>query len=423
MLSWQDNESFTKCRSKNILSSPRELQTSKSNSDELTMQVNCQRAWVEIDLDALAHNVKALKNYLAPTTKLMAVVKADAYGHGAVEVAQTVLANGAERLAIATLAEGVELRQAGINAPILLLGAVNAVEDIKAIAAWQLEPTLCNLEQAKVYNDTVKQISTSLPVHLKLDTGMSRLGTSWQSAAAFFREVNNQPNLKISSVYSHFATADNEDRRIMTLQHQRFCEAIDNLKAAGFTPPEIHLANSAATLGDLTTHYDQVRVGLALYGLYPAAHLQQTINLKPVLQVKAKITQVKTVPPGEGVSYGRKYITDRPTKIAVVGIGYADGVTRSLSNRLQAIVAGELVEQIGAITMDQLMLNVDNLPNVRAGNTVTLIGRQDNLQLTADDWASVLDTISWEVLCGFKHRLPRIYSREDFKSKTLRIKC
>ncbi|MGL4883511.1 MAG: alanine racemase [Waterburya sp.] len=384
------------------------IDSASESQAALSLLVNRQRAWVEIDLTALAHNVRTLKNFLAPTTKLMAVVKADAYGHGAVTVASTALANGADCLAIATLAEGVELRQAGINAPILILGAINAPEDIKAVAAWQLEPTICNSEQALVFASTLATIGGSLSVHLKLDTGMSRLGTNWQQAVEFVELLATLPNLKIASIYSHFATADESDRTLMNLQHRRFRQAIKQLEARGFTPPKIHLANSAATLSDRSCHYDLVRVGLALYGLYPAPHLQSTLELQPVLQVKAKIAQIKTIPAGEGVSYGRKFITQKATKVAVVGIGYADGIPRNLSNHLQAIVAGKLVSQIGTITMDQLMLNVDNVPNLQAGDIVTLIGQQNNLQITADDWANVLNTISWEILCGFKHRLPRI---------------
>jgi alanine racemase len=381
----------------------------KLPQNSLSWLVNRQRAWVEVNLDALAHNVLTLKSWLNPETKLMAVVKADAYGHGAVNVAQTALAHGADSLAIATLAEGVELRNSGITAPILILGAINAVEDIQAVVAWNLEATICNPEQAVVFQHTLARLGKSLAVHLKLDTGMSRLGTNWQSAVAFVALVKSLPNLKIASIYSHFSTADEGDRTIMNLQHQRFQTAIAQLKAVGLNPPQIHLANSAATLGDRSTHYDMVRVGLALYGLYPATHLSQVLKLKPVLQVKAKITQVKTIPPGEGVSYGRKFITQAETKIAVVGIGYADGVPRNLSNRLQAIVAGQLASQIGSITMDQLMLRVDHLPDVQPGDIVTLIGQQNQFKITADDWADKLDTISWEILCGFKHRLPRIF--------------
>lgn len=390
---------------------PQQQQTNlESNLDVLSVLVNRQRAWVEIDLNALAGNVSAIKSFLAPQTRLMAVVKADAYGHGAVTVARTALAHGADCLAIATLAEGVELRQAGINAPILILGAINAVEDIKAVAVWSLEPTICNIDQALVFNRTLATVGKSLKVHLKLDTGMSRLGTNWQQAVSFAQSVNTLSQLKIASIYSHFSTADELDPSIMNLQHQRFNYALTQLKNVGIVPPQIHLANSAATLSDRSCHYDLVRVGLAIYGLYPATHLQQTIPLKPVLQVKAKITQVKTIPPGEGVSYGRKFVTHQETKVAVVGIGYADGIPRNLSNQLKAIVRGQLVSQIGSITMDQLMLDITNMNDIEPGEIVTLIGQQNNLKITAEDWADKLNTISWEILCGFKHRLPRIFN-------------
>lgn len=377
----------------------------------LSFLVNRQRAWVEIDLTALAHNVRTLKTFIAPRTELMAVVKADAYGHGAIAVAKTALANGADCLAIATLAEGVELRQAEINAPVIILGAINAIEDIKAVAAWELEPTICNIEQALAFDTALAEVGKILCVHLKLDTGMSRLGTNWQDAVPFVRLVHSLPHLKIKSIYSHFATADERDRTIMNLQQRRFQDAIAKVKAlTGFVPPQVHLANSAATLSDCAYHYDLVRVGLALYGLYPAEHLNQAIDLKPVLQLKAKVTQVKTIPAGEGVSYGHKFIAEKDTKVAVVGIGYADGVPRNLSNRLQAIACGKLVSQIGSITMDQLMLEVDAIPNLQPGEVVTLIGEQNNLKITADEWANKLNTISWEILCGFKHRLPRIFN-------------
>ena len=387
-----------------------ETDRTRANREELSFLVNRQRAWVEIDLAALAHNVRTLKAFVAPQTKLMAVVKADAYGHGAKAVAQTALNNGADCLAIATLAEGVELRQAGIAAPILILGAINSAEDIKAVAAWELEPTICNLEQGLAFNHTLATVGKSLPVHLKLDTGMSRLGTNWQEAVSFVKLVDNLAHLKIESIYSHFATADESDRTMMNLQHQRFQDAIGQITALNWKVPQLHLANSAAALSDRAYHYDMVRVGLALYGLYPAPHLQQTIDLKPALQVKAKVTQVKTIPAGEGVSYGHKFVAKKATRVAVVGIGYADGVPRNLSNRLQTIVGGKLVSQIGSITMDQLMLDVNCVPHLETGEVVTLIGRQNNLRITAEDWANKLDTISWEILCGFKHRLPRIFS-------------
>ncbi|GAB4228203.1 MAG: alanine racemase [Stanieria sp.] len=375
---------------------------------EQLSSINRQRAWVEINLKALAHNVGQIKQILAPATELMAVVKADAYGHGAVTVAQTALNHGASALAIATLAEGIELRQAGIDAPILILGAINTAEEIEAVAAWQLEPTICNPQQALIFAETLARSQGNLAVHLKLDTGMSRLGTNWQSATEFVRLVQQLPYLSIASIYSHLATADELDPTVMKLQQQRFQEAITQLELHHLTPPCLHLANSAATLCDRSLHYDLVRVGLALYGLYPATHLQSTVDLKPVLQLKAKITQVKQITAGTGVSYGHHFVADKDLTIAVVGIGYADGVPRHLSNRLKAIVRGQLVRQIGTITMDQLMLDISDLPNLQPGEIVTLIGKDGDFVISADDWANTLDTISWEILCGFKHRLPRV---------------
>ena len=363
-----------------------------------------QRAWVEIDLSAIKHNIRQLKSLLAPQTALMAVVKADAYGHGALTVAKTVIEAGAEWLGVATVPEGIELRSRGIEAPILILGATYTVEQIEAVAYWHLQPTLCSMEVAKLYSQTLKG---DLPVHIKLDTGMSRLGPCWQQAVEFVQLVNKLPHLQIVSIYSHLATAESIDRTVMNQQQQRFDLATSQL--ADFIPlPCLHLANSAATLTERSLHYDLVRVGLAVYGLYPAAHLQSAVNLQPVLQVKARVTQVKTVPPHTGVSYGYKFISDRTTLIAVVAIGYADGVPRNLSNQMMVIVRGQKIPQIGAITMDQLMLDVSAIPDLQPGEIVTILGSDGSEQISADDWAKQLNTISWEILCAFKHRLPRV---------------
>lgn len=388
---------------------PQTSSTEIINSSQYTLDnINRQRAWIEIDLNSLAHNVKEIKALLAPQTSLMAVVKADAYGHGAEIVAKTVLKHGADWLAVATITEGIELRQANIDCEILILGAINSPEEIIEIAQWRLQPTICNSQQALLFSNTLSQLKTTLPVHLKLDTGMSRLGTNWQNSTEFVKLVKQLPNLEVTSIYSHLATADDRDSTIVKLQQQRFDRAIANLKAEGIVPPCLHLANSAGFLSDRSLHYDLARVGLALYGLYPAPHLQEKIELRSVLQVKARITQVKTIPPGTGVSYGHQYISDRNIKIAVVSIGYADGVVRNLSNKLQVIIRGQLVPQIGTITMDQLMLDVSEIADLQPGEIVTLLGKDGDKTITADHWATSLNTISWEILCGFKDRLPRI---------------
>ncbi|WP_421657544.1 alanine racemase [Leptothermofonsia sp. ETS-13] len=377
-----------------------------------------ERAWVEVNLAAIAHNVRQICSLLADQAALMAVIKADAYGHGATTVAQAVLGAGATWLGVATIPEGIELREAGIDAPILVLGANHTPEQIRAIAHWGLQPTLCTPRQALIFSETLANLNDcpSLPVHLKLDTGMSRLGSAWQQAAEFAHLVHRLPNLEIASVYSHLATADDPDPTIMNRQHQRFESAIAQIRAVGINPPRLHLANSAATLADANLHYDLVRVGLAIYGLYPADHLRSVIDLKPALQVKARVTQVKTISPGTGVSYGHQFIADRELRMAVVGIGYADGVPRNLSNRMNVLVRGQQVPQIGTVTMDQIMLDVSTVPDVQEGEVVTLLGRDGDRSISADDWAKTLGTISWEILCGFKHRLPRIAVNQPLSS-------
>lgn len=375
---------------------------------ELT-SMRCCRAWVEVDLAALRHNVQQLVAHLQGRAELMAVVKADAYGHGAVTVAQTALGAGASWLGVATVPEGMELRQAGIKAPILVMGAVSSGEEVQAIAQWQLQPTVVSPKQALVISEALSPFANDpLPVHLNLDTGMARLGFDWQRAAEFVEFVRRLPHLKIASLYSHLATADSPDDSILNLQHQRFEAAIAQIQNIGHSLLRIHFANSAATLGYPHLHYDMVRCGLALYGLYPAPHLQETLELQPVMQVKARITHLKNVPAGTGVSYGHTFVADRPLRLAIVGIGYADGVPRALSNQMTVLIEGKAVRQIGNITMDQLMIDATDIPHLQEGDVVTVLGQSAGATITADDWAELTGTISWEILCGFKHRLPRI---------------
>lgn len=380
-----------------------------------TYEGECEhRAWVEVDRWAIANNVKQIRHLLSPETRLMAVIKADAYGHGAVSVAKIVSEIGVDDFAVATIPEGIELRRLGIQQPILVLGAVHTSDEIKAIAHWGLQPTLCTPTQALLFSETLQSIKRSLPVQLNIDTGMSRLGTWWEQALEFVQLVRGLPNLEISGIYSHFATADIRDRTIMDQQHWRFQQVLAQIQehttlfSIPTVKPCLHLANSAATLTDPALHYDMVRVGLSLYGLYPAPHLRSVVNLQPAMSIRARITQIKTIEAGCGVSYGYKFIAKQKTPIAVVGIGYADGVPRHLSNQMKVLIRGQFVPQIGAITMDQLMLDVTAIPDLQVGEVVTLLGSDRHHSISADDWAEQLGTISWEILCGFKHRLPRI---------------
>ncbi len=365
-----------------------------------------ERAWVEIDLSAIAHNVRQLKARLQPQTDLMCVVKADAYGHGAVAVAKAVIEAGATWLGVATIPEGIELRKAGLTAPILILGATNTPDQVESLLRWHLQPSLCTPKQALIFSETVGE-RRHLPVHLMFDTGMSRLGTRWDLAQEFVQLVRGLANLTIAGVYSHCATADDPDPTVMQLQHQRFEQVLDecDLRRPNY---KIHFANSAAAIVDPRLHYGMVRSGLATYGLYPAPHLHNQLQLRPALQVKARITQIKQLPAGTGVSYGHRFVADRDMVLGVIGIGYADGIPRNLSDRMTVSINGQAVQQIGAITMDQIMLDVTDLPSLQEGDVVTLLGQDGAQMITADDWAAKLGTISWEILCGFKNRLPRV---------------
>ena len=388
------------------------------------------RAWLEINPLALIHNIQQLRSLLSPTTELMAVVKANAYGHGAILVAQTALKYGVTSLAVATIAEGQELREAGIKAPILLLGAVNTPEEIRAIAQYHLEPNLSTLQQAKLFSATLtnsgkskeewalptllkSNSGKSLPVHINIDTGMSRLGMPWQEVGELIQLVQSLPGLELASIYSHLATAEDTDSRVRQQQQQRFQKIIDICQTMGLPPHvKFHLANSAGTLVDAGLHYDRVRVGLSLYGLYPSPHLQSLLSLQPVMAVKARVALVKPLAAGTGVSYGYKFFAPQDILIAVVGIGYADGVPRLLSNKMQVLIRGRLVPQIGSITMDQLMLDVSAIPDLQPGEIVTLIGQDGDRIITADDWAEAINTISWEILCSFNSRLPHLISEQ-----------
>jgi alanine racemase len=365
------------------------------------------RAWVEIDLSAIKHNVQQLKRLLLPGIEVMAIVKADAYGHGAVGVSQAALQAGASWLGVATIPEGIQLRKAGITAPIAILGATNSTDEIRAIAEHRLQATLCTPKQALVFHEVLQNLDARVSVHLKIDTGMSRLGTDWRSATEFVQLVSSLPQLEIESVYSHLATADEVDRTIVKEQQERFIKVVEALRAEGLYPRRLHLANTAGMLTDPDLHYDIVRPGLGIYGLYPAPHLRDEISLHPAMQVKARITQIKEISAGTGISYGYSFIAPTDMKVATVAIGYADGVPRGLSNRINVVVHEQVVAQVGTITMDQCLIDVTHVPTVSVGDAVTILGKAE--RTTADDWADILGTISWEILCGFKHRLPRLY--------------
>ncbi len=362
---------------------------------------------MEVDLSAIANNVKAIKKLIGPKVSLLAVVKANAYGHGAVEVARIALRHGAIMLGVATLEEGIELRKAGIDAPILLLGPTPG--ELNKLLLYRLEPTLYDQETALRLSDYLKKRKRTLKVHLKLDTGMGRLGVSAKEALAFVLEVTKLPYLEIISLYSHLATAEEEVEGFAEEQHRRYKSFLKQLGDLKNKIPYTHIANSAATLGKPVMHENLVRVGLALYGLYSHPHLEKKVDLKPALSVKSRISFIKTVPAGTSISYGRNFIAKKETRVATLSIGYADGLPRSFSNNFPVLVRGEWAPIVGNITMDQCMADISGIKDAKIGDEVVLLGMQGSRQITAEDWAKKLNTINYEVVCSFKARLPRVF--------------
>ena len=337
----------------------------------------------------------------------MAVVKADGYGHGAETVARAALQGGASSLGVATLQEGLELRRAGLEAPVLLLSNLNEPDDLRTCLHWRLMPTLSSLRDAQLCNAVAADSGRRFDVQLKIDTGMARLGCSLSDRHQTVTGMQRLKHLNLAGIYSHLACADEPDDALTSLQQDRFVSMLSAVPQAGDSITR-HLANSAGTLLNRELHHDLVRVGLALYGHAPASHLSNVIPLQPALAVRARVSLIREVPAGTGVSYGHRFITQRPTRLAVVGIGYADGVLRALSSQIHAIHRNRLLPQVGAITMDQLLLDATDAPELQEGDIVTLLGRDGDLELSPQRWSDHCGSIPWEILCGFKRRLPRV---------------
>ena len=366
-----------------------------------------QRAWVEVSPAAIRANTRALCQHLGARTQLMAVVKADGYGHGAETVARAALQGGATSLGVATLQEGLELRRSGLEAPVLLLSNLNEPDDLRTCLHWRLMPTLSSLRDAQLCNALAADSGRCFDVQLKIDTGMARLGCSLSEGHQIAAELENLEHLNLEGIYSHLACADEPNDALTSLQQERFVSMLSALPQAGDGITR-HLANSAGTLLNRELHHDLVRVGLALYGHTPASHLNNVIPLQPALAVRARVSLIRDVPAGTGVSYGHRFITQRPTRLAVVGIGYADGVLRSLSGHIHALHRNRQLPQVGAITMDQLLLDATDAAGLEPGDIVTLLGQDGDLELSPQSWSNHCGSIPWEILCGFKRRLPRV---------------
>jgi alanine racemase len=367
-------------------------------------------AWVEINLGAVAANMREIRRVTDPAAGILAVVKANAYGHGAVEVSKVALASGASWLGVARVSEGVELREAGIDAPVLVLGYLTPEQYSEAVY-YQLTQAVYTLDMGIALGEVAARLGTKAKVHLKVDTGMGRLG--WHDSPHLVQdilELARQPNLELEGIFTHFAAADEKDKSYTLQQLHRFTELIEKLRQNGLEFPLRHAANSAAIMELPATHLDLVRAGIILYGLYPSHEVDRgKIALTPVMSLKARVSYVKEVPAGFKVSYGCTYETSRDTVIATVSIGYADGYARLLSSRGEVLLNGRRAPVVGRVCMDQIMVDVGNIPGVRIGDEAVLIGRQREQEISADEVAETLGTINYEVTCMVNHRVPRVF--------------
>ena len=381
-------------------------------------------SWAEIDLSAYAHNIRELRRVALPAARLMAVVKANGYGHGAIEVARTALQNGADFLGVARIHEAVELRKAGLEAPILIFG-YSSPDSAPTLIDFELTQTVYSKTTAKALSEQAARQGKKIKIHIKVDTGMGRLGLLLDDLAAGashnartdrtvkeIAAISRLANLDVDGIFTHFATSDSADKSYANTQLERFRDFLNRIDSAGLRPPLKHAANSAAVIDLPDSHLDMVRPGIATYGLYPSDEVNQSnVDLKPVMTLKSSIIHLKKVPAGFHISYGITYRTEKPTTIATVPIGYADGLNRLLSSRGWMLVHGIRVPIVGRVCMDLTMLDVGALKDVTIEDEVVVFGQQGNEAITADELAAKLNTINYEIVTSISGRVPRVYIR------------
>jgi len=366
--------------------------------------------WAEIDLDAFAFNVKAIKRYVGKSVEVIAVVKANAYGHGAVPVARIALEAGASRLAVHRAIEGVELRQAGIDAPILIMG-YTPPSGGEMIVKWRLTPSLISMDFAQALSAQASVTGCVVPVHIKVDTGMSRYGLMPEEVVEFLRFLRHLPGISVEGLFTHFATADWVDQTHTRQQLGLFSQVIMATREAGIAVPLIHAANSAATMMLREAHFNAVRPGIALYGMDPSSEWPPVFEIRPALALKSLVSRVRQLPAGVGVSYGRTYVTQKPTRLALVPVGYGDGYHRILSNKGSVLIRGRRAPVTGRVCMDQFVVDVSHIPGVKQDDEVVLIGKQGEECIRAEEVAALEGTINYEVTTSLLPRVRRVYRR------------
>ncbi len=374
------------------------------------------RSWAEIDMDALAHNMREIRRITSPVCEIAAVVKADAYGHGAIQVAELLLQNGASRLAVSMVDEAVELRRNGITAPILILGQTD-VRRIPEIIVACLEQTVFSLEFARALSDQASAAGKTVNIHIKIDTGMNRVGfLPTEDSYEQILTISRLPGILIRGIFSHFAVADTPDDDYTRKQFSTFTEALEILEKRGLSVPIRHICNSAGILRFPEMHLDMVRAGLIIYGMIPPGcpSPYTDVDLRPAMSLKSSVVLVKSIESGQTVSYGRHFAAGRESVIATIPIGYADGYARRLSNRASALLHGQRVPVVGTVCMDMSMLDVTDVEEpVRVGDEAVLFGKQringKDFCLSVDEIADLLDTVNYEITCLVGKRVPRAY--------------
>jgi alanine racemase len=357
-----------------------------------------------IDLSAVTFNIQQIRSKIG-NKKIMAIVKANAYGHGILEIAQTAVRSGVEYIGVGFLEEGIFLRQNEIEAPILVMGGILGYQ-LKKFTQNDLEITVSSLELAQHINDELH--NQKARVHLKIDTGMERIGVTHKFAVEFVKRVAQMKNIEIVGLYSHFATADEGDKSFTHTQLERFDAIITQLKKFGIEIPLTHIANSGSIADIQGATFDMVRPGISLYGIYPSRHVSKSLQLKPALSLTSKVVFIKRVPSNTGISYGLKYYTPGDANIVTVPIGYGDGYSRLLTNKGEVLIRGKRYPVVGAVCMDQLMVNVGD-DKIENGDEVILIGKMGNEEITATEVAEKIGTIPYEITCMINARVPRLY--------------
>jgi len=371
-----------------------------------------QRAWIEVEGKAIETNVRQLRSKLSKNCQFMAVVKADGYGHDAKLVSEFAIKGGASQLGVATLNEGIKLRSSGVKKPILILGNLYTKRDLIICFKNDLMPTISSIRECLVCNNIGKHFGLKFSLHLKVDTGMSRLGFEYNRFVQQFEKIKSFENISIEGIYSHLSSADEyealEPKSTTQIQRQKFQKLLKQINVDRIHNIKIHLANSAGMLLNKDFHFQMVRVGLSMYGYSPLVKIDKKLSLKPALFLKVKVAFIRIIDKGVSVSYGGKFVSSRKTKLAVLSIGYADGVPRNLSGKIKVIFKNKLYPQVGSITMDQMMVDITGSDEIKVGSTMILLGSEGDKTISPIDWARESNTIPWEILCSFKNRLPRI---------------